>query len=187
MSAALRQAEHRRDLLNRLDALTVQATRWRDGLRPDQLAWSPEGGAWSIGQVFEHLATANDDYLPLLESLVAGSTPRGQADGTWRPTVMGNLLVRSLASPRKLPAPKQWRPAPAARPGVIDAFLGTVGRTRNLVEQAAGLPWQRLRFGSPLLRVIRLNLGDGFTVITAHAERHFRQVERIGAARGFPS
>jgi hypothetical protein len=183
---AIQQDEHRRELLRRLDAITAQGARWRDGFRPDQIAWSPGADAWSIGQVFEHLVAANHDYLLALEPLVNGSKPGDQTDGAWKPTVMGNLLVRSLASPRKLPAPKEWRPAPSARPAVIEAFLDTIGRTTKLVEQSAGLPWQRLRFGSPSLRLIRLNLGDGFTVIAAHAERHFQQVERIGRAGGFP-
>lgn len=183
---ALRQEELRLDLLRRIDALSSQALRWRNGLRPDQVAWSPGQGAWSIGQVFEHLVQANAAYLPLLDGLVSGTRERAGEQATWKPTIMGNLLVRSQVSPRKLTAPKQWRPAPAARPAVIDAFLDTIAGTRRLMEGAAGVPWDRLRFGSPLLSLVRLNLGDGFTVIAAHAERHFRQVERIGRASGFP-
>jgi hypothetical protein len=160
---AIRQEEHRRSLQGRLDALAAQAVRLRDGVRPDQLTWLPPGGGWSIGQVFEHLVTANAAYLPLLEGQVRMAKARAEEGATWTPTIMGNLLVRSLGSSRRLPAPKEWRPAPAPRAAVIDAFLETITRTGSLLEASAGLPWSRLRFGSPLLRLVRLNLGDGFT------------------------
>jgi hypothetical protein len=183
----IRQEDHRHDLERRLNALSSRATEWRDGLRSDQLLWSPPGDGWSIGQVFEHLVTANTAYLPLLDGQVRNALERVQGSAVWKPTVMGNLLVRSLGSPRKLPAPKEWRPAPAPRPAVIEAFLETIATTRALLDASASLPWSRLRFGSPLLRLVRLNLGDGFTVITAHAERHFQQIERVGRASGFPA
>lgn len=184
---AVRQEEHARELGRRLDDLAGQASAWRSAMGDHQLDWSPGEGAWSIHQVFEHLVTANLDYLPPLERLVEEASDRRGTGLTWAPTVAGNLLIRSNASSRKLPAPRGWRPGPAARPAVIEAFLETMARTRRLIEASVSLPWNRLRFGSPLFRPIRMNLGDGFTVIAGHAERHFRQVERIRAAPGFPA
>lgn len=184
---AARQEDHRRDLLRRLEALAAHATRLRDALRPDQLGWRPAGSGWSIGQVFEHLVTANEAYLPMLDGLVRGAKGRAEDGVAWKPTVMGNLLVRSLASPRKLPAPREWRPGPAPGPAVIDAFLDTIARTRTLLDAAAALPWTQLRFSSPLLKIVRLNLGDGFTAIVAHAERHWGQIERLTRSGGFPA
>jgi hypothetical protein len=39
-----------------------------------------------------------------------------------------------------------------------------------------------VRFGSPVTALIRLNLGDGFLILVAHAERHFGQIDRAVAA-----
>jgi len=189
MSAPLRQDEHQSQLRAGALALAGRAESLRDALSPAQLAWKPAEDAWSVAQVFEHLCIADASYLGPMEALVTGGKPEPDKAraARWKPTVMGNLLVRSFRSPRRLPAPKIYRPPPAPRDGVIPAWLGLNARLRDLLDRAADLVWTGLAMPSPVTRLIRLNLGDAFLVLVSHAERHLGQAGRVRALPGFPA
>jgi hypothetical protein len=102
----------------------------------------------------------------------------------WQPSIMGNLLVRSFRSPRKMTAPSIYQPSLQPRNDVVGEYLTRVGKTLELLDRAGSLFWQKVKLSSPVTRIIRLNLGDAFDVIVTHAERHLGQVERIREAMG---
>lgn len=188
MSQAVRQDEQAIRLRDGLEALSHRARSWLDTLTADQLAWPPPTGGWSIRQIFEHLCIANDSYIGPMDRLLAKAKANGDKAraATWRPTVMGNFLVRSFRSPKRMPTPKMYRPGPSVRDAVINAFLARQEAITNLLDRAADVIWQEVRMGSPVTSLIRLNLGDGFTILVVHAERHFEQIERIQSQSGFP-
>ena len=50
----------------------------------------------------------------------------------------------------------------------------------QLLDDATGFDWRRLRMSSPVVSLpIRFNLGDVFSILVVHAERHARQMERV--------
>jgi hypothetical protein len=187
MAASVKQEDYRLELIDRHDTITGRASMLCDALSPAQLEWSP-GTGWGVGQVFEHLVVSNQSYLaPIREALGKMGKTAGKAQSlTWTPSIMGNLLARSLANPRKLPAPKVYRPGPKPRPGVIEEFLETQLQIKELMVRAADIPWTKVRLGSPVSSLIRLNLGDAFTVGVVHQERHFGQIERIRGTPEYP-
>ena len=179
------QTEHARDLIASMHALDVRTSELQRAADTAALEWQPPEGGWSAGQVFEHLCVANDSYLVGLRRVLGtvSATSRGDvADRVWRPSFAGRLLARSMDSPRKLPAPKMWRPAPAPRPNVIGEFLTRQHEIEHLIESAMAHDWRRLRLASPVSKLIRMNVGDAFTVLVRHAERHFRQIDARLAA-----
>ena len=153
------------------------------------LTWAPPSGGWSVGQVLEHLIVAADSYLTPMRRVIdqALAAARPVEDPLWRPTFMGGWLANSLRAPRKLPAPRAYAPALEPRPNVLDEFRARQRDAAMLIERARPLEWRRLRITSPLSRLIRLNLGDSFTIGVAHARRHLGQIERIRAQPGFPA
>ena len=173
------QQQQATTLLAAMQALDARAAELEQVDRA-ALDWQPPQGGWSAGQVLEHLCVANDSYLVELRKLLSRSTSaatRNVGDAMWRPSFAGRLLVRSMESPRKLPAPKAWRPAPAPRPNVIAEFLARQREIEALIERSMGNEWQRMRMASPVAAFIRMNVGDAFTVLVRHAERHFRQID----------
>lgn len=168
---------------------TTEAFRALAGpLTSAQLAWTPPGGGWSVGQVLEHLVVSNALYLPLCESLVARGSPVGGAPVMWAPSLMGGFLARAVSPDtiRRLPTPRVMKPGPAARDGVLDAFIGVQDRIAALIERAAPLDWRRLRGASPVTPLIRLNLGDAFVILANHSARHLGQARRVIALESFP-
>ena len=188
VAKSIRQDEYRQELTDRLDTITGRASMLCDALSPTQLGWAPPGGGWGVGQVIEHLIAANESYFkPIGLLLDKHGAHAGKAQGVgWAPSVMGHFLARSLANPRKLPAPKIYRPKPTPRPGVIEAFLESQLEMKQLLIRAADVTWARVRLRSPVTSLIRLNLGDAFNITVVHEERHFGQIDRVMAMPGFP-
>lgn len=176
--------------LTEIERIDERARRLTGDLPDAQLRWSPPDGGWSIAQVFEHLVTAHSQYLDRMRSAIEDARARGDLAprGEWRPTLAGGLLIRSTdpKSERKLRAPRSWRPAPEPRADAVEEFLRTQQELRELLHAAEGLDLNRVRTHSPVSRLIRLNLGDCFTILTVHGQRHLRQVERIRQRPDFP-
>ena len=147
----------------------------------DLLAFAPPAGGWSPGQVFEHLCVADESYLERIRPLVADpQAPRAEGRSIpFRPTLGGRLLVWGLDGPRRLKAPKIYKPAPAPRPGVIEEHVRRVEEIAGLLDRATGLDWRRIGMVSPVTPLIRPNLGDAFTILIHHTARHHGQIERL--------
>jgi hypothetical protein len=202
------QTQHAKALLADMHRLDERAAEWERTLDRPALEWHPPDGGWSAGQVFEHLCVANDSYLVRLRRVLNRPPRRADrevVDAAWHPSFAGRFLAKSMESPRKMPAPRMWRPAPAPRANVIAEFLGRqreiealiersmagewqqfLGRQREieaLIERSMAGEWQRTRLASPVSSLIRMNVGDAFTILVRHAERHFRQIDRLVASQ----
>ena len=180
-------AEQARHLANATRHTTDAVRSLVEPLSPAQLAWTPPDGGWSVGQVLEHLVIANGLYLELCEALVARGTPAPEGV-TWRPTLLGRFLAKSIApeSTRKVSAPKVFKPGPAARADVLPTFVRMQEQLATLIERSATLDWNRLKGPSPVSGLIRLNLGDAYHVLVNHSNRHLGQARRIAARDDFP-
>jgi hypothetical protein len=186
--AGIDQREHAAWLREASAAVDVEVARLTAGLDDAALARKPPDGGWSIAEVLEHLCVSADSYLDLLAREIgrANGTPAAAPGTVWKPSLLGGLLVRSLqpASTRKVPAPKMYRPAATPRPNVVSEFLRRQATLLELLERGAGLDWRRVRTSSPVSRLIRINLGDAYTILVVHAQRHAGQIARVRAAIG---
>jgi hypothetical protein len=72
-------------------------------------------------------------------------------------------------------------PAVTPRGGVVERLLGHLDVLDGLVDDSAGFDWRRLRMRSPVMPLLRFNLGDAFLMLLVHAERHAGQMERVAA------
>lgn len=183
---ATTQKQQAEALITAMHALDERARAVATTMDADAFDWTPGDGAWSVGQIFEHLCAANDSYLVVLRTLIptAASTHRDADAIVWRPTLVGRMLAHAMDSPRKLPSPKRWRPAPAPRANVVDAFLERQREIVALIERSRAHEWMRLRLASPVSPLLHMNAGDAFTILVRHAERHFRQMDARRAAYG---
>ena len=144
-------------------------------------ARSPAAGAWSVDRILEHMAAANALYAASMKKALAAHPVRASHDaGEWKPTWLGRLLRTAVdpQSQRKLPAPRRIVPGPTVHAGVLERFVSGIDDLTGLMEMAAGADLRRVRFASPLARLIKLNLGDGFAICVAHTARHTDQIAR---------
>lgn len=172
--------ERARDVRQSIDALR----RIKNELAYLQLGWRPPDGGWSIAQVIEHLIISDSLYLPELREVVAKGKP-GSAE--WKPTMTGGFIIRSLqpTSTRRTPAPRVFRPA-EPRADVVDACIQVKEELANLMAGAKGVDLRRNKLHSPVSKLIRINLGDAFMILTVHTQRHLQQIARVRAHPDFP-
>ena len=173
----LQQALH-----GRTHALRDRIAGITRSLDAEQLRRRPRDGGWSVGHVLEHLCVTSELYEPPLRALLRGARPDAAAPlREWKSTLIGGFMARSFERPTRLPSPKSMAPAATPRGGVVEALLAHLDAQRRLIADASSHDWRRLRMASPAvpLPLKLFNLGDVFTILVVHAERHARQIERV--------
>ncbi len=156
-------------------------------LDPSQLVERPEPGAWSVGDVLEHLCRTEDAYGDDLAAAVAGARADAGALGcAWKSSLIGGLIANSLQNGKPLKSPKVFRPGPTPRSGVVEAFLAQEIAFVMRMDHAASFDWRKVHVASPALPrfMPKLNLGDVFRVHVMHVARHAGQIERLATRFG---
>ena len=177
-----------RRLISELAAADARATSLAQGLTSQQLNWRARPGEWSIGQCLEHLWIANQVYLPAIAASLV-DRPRGKA-AEITPGWFGRWFIRSYIEPsadtKRAKAPKKIAPSAEVDPAILDRFLESNQRARELVVRAADYDVNRIRFKNPFIPVIWFTVGTGFEITSSHERRHLLQAERVRASGGFP-
>ena len=177
----LQHALHARSL-----ALIDRTAALARPLDPERLVRRPPNGGWSVGHVLEHLCVTSELYEPPMRALLRSARPDAAAPlRPWKPTLIGRFTVTLFERPTRLRAPKRMVPGPSPRGGVVEAFLAHQRTVVDLLDESSGFDWRRLRMSSPVVSLpLRFNLGDVFSILVVHAERHARQMERVVAETG---
>jgi hypothetical protein len=180
MAAATPQSVHRDALLAANRAVIDRIRNSVSGVTADALARRPPDGGWSIAEVLEHLIISADSYLDPVGRLIQDKAGAAAgANAMWKPSFMGGLLTQSLRNPRKLPTARAYKPGPSPRARVLEEFIQRQEAVGRLVAQAGGMDWQHISMRSPVMPLLRMNLGDALTILVVHAERHAGQIERV--------
>jgi len=171
-------------LLPELDRIEPRTHAAVTGLPESKFREIPPDGGWSVAQVFEHLCLSNLSYLDGPFPVAVGKArARGPSDRPWRASLMGGWLTRLLVEgTMPLPTARVLK-AGEPRPNVVDVFLGSVRRVRALMFEADGYDLG-VGFSSPIVPLVRLNVGDAFRLLVLHSHRHLGQVERTRRAVG---
>jgi hypothetical protein len=180
--------------LGELRAIRADAAALTGGLSPAQLAWSPEPGRWSIAEVAAHLNLAGRIYLDAIAHTLAEARARGLADrGDYRPTLTGRFMAWALSPDQrvKMKAPAIFRRAEGTAaidgPRELANWRALHVEVEERIREAAGVDLRRARFVSPASRLVRMNLGDAFSVLLVHERRHLLQLRNLRSHPGFPA
>ena len=95
---------------------------------------------------------------------------------------LGRLFVRSMEPPPKFrfKSPKVFQPGPPrSRHDVVAAFRAYQVQYIDRLRQANGIDLARARVVSPAVAWLRIPLGAGFALLTAHERRHLYQARRV--------
>jgi DinB superfamily len=171
------------DLSEAMRSIDLEAERLCAGLSPEQLAWNPAPGKWSIAQNLAHLRVTIEVFLPAVDAAIEQSRHlRAHGAGPFRLRLRGRILVSQMESRSlfKLRAPKKLKPRPLESPAQeLEQFLAAHAAMRQRLEDAEGLDLTAHRFPSPLTKCIRVNLLEFFSAFNAHSRRHLRQAHRV--------
>jgi hypothetical protein len=181
---------HLRSILDDLEKSDLEAQRIAGGLSDAQANWQPCETAWSIAQCLDHLGRANTEYAAALQKAVKetrAAKPPGGAP--IQPGWFSRFFIRTLEPPpkRRLRAPKKIAPiSRIAGREALEAFLRSQEDVRAVIREGAGFDLNRIRFHNPFIGFLRLTVGTGLLIITAHDRRHLWQAARVLESPGFP-
>lgn len=167
--------------------------RLLDGLSDAQFNWRPGPDRWSIAECLDHLSRSAEVYLPALDRGISEARSRGLVGGgEYRPGLLGGWLARSMEPPPRTGtrsrSSKQILPAAAQRPlaeGRAE-FLRMQDELERRVSDSEGLDLRRAKVASPLMKLLRLRLGDSLAFLLAHQRRHLWQAHRVREEPRFP-
>ena len=175
-------------LISELNAADERATALAKTLTPRQLNWTPSPGVWSVGQCLEHLYVSNEVYCEPISNSLVGHPLSMVQDIT--PGWFGQWFIRNYIEPspgtKRRRAPKKVRPGAQVEPSILDRFLASNRRARDLVHRARNYDVNRIRFKNPFIPVIRFTVGTGLEILLKHQRRHLLQAERIRESLEFP-
>ncbi len=175
---------------NETEKIKEQAKALTGNLSDAQFHWRPEAQLWSIGECLAHLNKTNKLYLPILEGAIETGRARGlTGHEPFRHGFLGNFFVRSMEPPpkRKFKAPQSFLPASdQSREQVIIEFADMQERILSCVHAADGLHLGKVKIASPVSKLLRMSLGQGFALLTAHERRHLWQAQQVKSNPNFP-
>jgi len=178
-------------LLYQVKVIEEEATGLFDGLSQSQFNWHPTPGSWSLGQCFDHLNITAKKYLDNLEAAIAAARSGGQlGEGPYVYGFLGRMFQRMTLPPvkRRFSAPAVFRPAADKKmDAVVNEWSQVHDRMKKVIESANGIDLQRVKVASPASNLLKISLGMGFWILTAHEKRHLWQARNVRNAKGFPS
>jgi hypothetical protein len=156
----------------------LEATK---GLSDAQWNFKPAPDRWSVAQVMEHIAAAEDFLLTLTKEKVL-LAPAGEPDRDVKKTDEGVLaMVPDRTNKKQAPEPLLPTNRFGTPDGSIKHFVESRATTEDFVTNATGLRGHVL--DSPLGKL------DGYEfvlLIAAHSERHTKQINEVKADPNFP-
>jgi len=178
------------DFRRQFEQLADQADALVAPLSEVQFTWKPSTTAWSIAECIDHLNVTARLYLPVLDEGIANAIRQGMyGEGPFTYSWPARLVVWSLEPPPRFRTKTfaAFQPPPArTRREIMAAFRAYQVQYIDRLLQANGLDLARARVRLAGLSLIRIPLGSGFAVATAHERRHMWQARRVVEAPGFP-
>jgi hypothetical protein len=177
-------------LLAELDAADSRAVTLARDLSDAQLNWKPRPDAWSVGQCLEHLCLSNEVYVKPIVTALERYPAAGPVDEI-TPGWFARWFIRNYIEPttQKKPTRAPSKAVPIAlhiESSILDRFLTSNQRVRDLMKLALQHDVNRVRFRNPYVALIRFTVGTGFQIIARHNHRHLGQAERVTQSAGFP-
>lgn len=140
-------------------------------------------GRWNILQVLEHLNSYYTYYLPIIEKKSADSNATSRIDFTpgWLGAYFTNMMQpKDGTIKHKMKAFSNHIPPPRLQASeVIEEFLQHQRKLIYLLELAKNKDINNIRIPISLTPFIKLKLGDTFSFIIAHNNRHRVQINNL--------
>lgn len=164
--------------LERTRAAVVEATQ---GLSESQWSFKPASDRWSVREVLEHIALVEEMLLDHISKTVM-KAPAGKPDRDYK-SVDKMVLTAIADRTQKAQAPEPARPTGRWSPvECVDHFLKNRERTVEFLKSTPGLREHVVE--SPLGQP--LDAYQWVLYISAHSERHTKQILEVKADPNFP-
>jgi hypothetical protein len=160
------------------------------GLTETQLNWKPSAEQWSIAQCLDHLTVATNEFEKHFQVALKRAREKWRVTDAppYKPSMLGGWLAKQVSpeAPRKITAPKIFRPAASNIPAALDKFMNQQARFLDFVRESTGIDYNKTRLRSPVTPLMRYSLADAFVITVLHGQRHLDQARRVREMPQFP-
>lgn len=154
------------------------------GLSEEQLKWKAAPDKWSVFEVSEHIALAES----FLFDLISGQIMKAPADANKTTTVtMEQIMTMVPDRTAKFQAPEPIRPDKAPWTSMTDtmsAFKQRRATTTKFIKEGNDDMRERFFMNPAFQKELDAYLWIAF--LSAHTERHVKQILEVKANPGFP-
>ena len=161
------------------------------GLSAEQLNWAPDDKTWSIGQCLYHIWLTNDKYLANLATVIRASERKEPKNQDYNSSMVGTRFIEMVGATggKNTPVPKMLVPEKNRVPReVVQLVIDQLEGIQEFLAESEGKDLRKTKMASPIMKIIRLPLGDVFLALKGHNDRHLNQAARMlrmsGAATG---
>lgn len=149
----------------------------------EQLNISPAPKKWSIGELIDHISTANKTYFKTFEKLADGAYVNPSLLGLkFIPKAVGRMVINSITPETN----RKVKTAPIFMPSnikhtfdVLEDFKNTQVHLIELVSKIDGYDLSRTWIRSPVTSFIIYTAEDAINMLLIHEKRHLGQAEEI--------
>mgnify|MGYP001447698667 CR=1 FL=1 len=153
-------------------------------LEEKQLAFRPRPGAWSIGEILDHLALAERSMTRTLSRLLQQAAGLGRIGDTSLPLPSADLDLAAYARPAT--APDGVRPSPdRPRERLLADLQESRERLLEVSARADGRTIGDVRLAH--FQLGELNFYQWLALVGAHEAKHLAQIRAIQSLPEFPS
>ena len=150
-------------------------------MKEELLSTKPSEKVWSVLQIIEHLNITHSFYFGQFESKIE----KGQRDEKdyYKPSWVGNMSEKTMRPDSKGKINYAVRTFRSLRPDVnvqydtIEKFLSDQDRFLKILDKSSDLDFGKNRVKTVLGNFLTLKYGDALRFVTAHAERHIKQIQ----------
>jgi len=158
-------------------------------LSENQFNWKSNPESWSVGEYLSHLVNSNKLYLNKIEHILSLHPIGSEQDYLYSQSFMGKMIAKGVdpKNVKKVKTFKVFYPTSSNfNKDIIDEFIKCCEKLIDLSGKMKHLYLKKMKLGSPVNVLIRLNLGDPLIIIPKHDERHLNQAERLMSHKEFP-
>jgi len=181
-AATLTEAE-REKAIQHLNQTRAAVLRSIEGLTPEQWSFKPAPEVWSVGEVAEHITVSEGTILDLVAKkiLAAPSDPAQVSEAKGKDDAVLRMIPDRT---EKFQAPEFLRPqARWTQAGLAGEFQARRERTIEFVRTTQDALRDHT-LPHPAMKTL-----DGYQwllLLSAHSERHRKQIDEVKAHPGFP-
>jgi len=165
------------------DILNNAISKWQM-IPHSRFALRPAPGKWSANECLQHLNSYGNYYLPAIENAIRRSVlkqqyPAAQFKTGWLGNYFTKMMLPSKSgSIKKMNSPGAHVPKSILMSHeVITSFIDQQEKMLQLLEAAKKIDLNKTKVSISIAPIIKLKLGDVFSFIIAHNQRHVLQAE----------
>ena len=174
------------DLRREFEAISDRARAVAARVGEERVDTRPCPDAWSVAECLRHLTMTANAYRPVWRKAMAEARHAGlTGHEPFALDVWGRAFCWFLEPPPKVrfSSPRAFRPeCPRPPRRALSEFLDSQAGILQAIDQAEGLPLDRVKTTSAFGRWIRYGLWSSFCANAAHHRRHLWQAERVAGA-----